>query len=311
MKPVKLFLYALFLTKCVFVLLSSSISHANKIQKKTIALKPLESIGFPTPGVARADKLLHQVFQTLPGIDVFPLKKIRRFVARGEGARLLLCGTEDDCIHEFGQILGVPLVVAGDITPVGRGFTIYLKLYDMNQKKVIRSVSGVVSGKEKEHRESLLELSYRLVAPEKHTGFLKVNVDVKGAEIYINGEKKGTSPTDLLELKAGTHNIRVTHPSYHDFLRFFDLQFGRTITIEANLKRYPVLSSTMKAKGLEEFEEDGRKKIYKPLPWYKKWYVGVAIGVGAAILAGTATGIGVALSKDSRLKRDLTVTLRP
>lgn len=281
-----------------------------KDNQKKIALKPLEPIGFPKTKVDATDRILHNVFGSIPGVSLISFKEVKKFVASGKGRHLLQCGTEEDCMSDFGKRLNADLVIAGDVTSVGKGYALFLKLYDLEKKKVVRSLSGVITGEKSQHKDTLLELGYRLIAPHKHRGNLVVKVDVKKAKIYVNGEMKATSPAPTLSLKAGTHNIRVTHPSYHDFLKFIDLPFGQTIRIKANLTAYPIVSGSMKAKHLQKTKkEDGREVNYRPLPWYKKWYIGAAIGVGAALLAGTATAVGIVLSKDPYLKRDITVTL--
>ncbi len=283
---------------------------SSKTSKNKAAIKPLEPIGFPKTKAAAKDRVLHNVFGSIPGVNLIPFKEVKKFVASGKGRHLLHCGTENDCMSSFGKELNADLVIAGDITSVGKGYALFLKVYDLEKKKVIRSVSIVITGEKKRDTETLLELGYRLLAPHLHKGNLVVKVDVKNAKIYINGEMKATSPAPTLSLKAGTHNIRVTHPSYHDFLKFIDLPFGQTIRIQANLRAYPIISGSMKAKQLQKTkEEEGRGVNYRPLPWYKKWYIGAAIGVGAALLAGTATAVGIVLSKDPYLKRDITVTL--
>jgi len=291
---------------CLFPCLTA---RAKPAKNEQIALKPLEPIGFPKTKVDATDKVLHNVFSSIPGVTLIPFKEVKKLVASGKGRQLLHCGTENDCMSNFGKKLNADLVIAGDITSVGKGYALYLKLYDLEKKKVVRSVSGVITEKKGRHKDTLLELGYRLIVPHKHRGNLVVKVDVKKAKIYVNGEMKATSPSPTLSLKAGTHNIRVTHPSYHDFLKFIDLPFGQTIRINANLKAYPIVSGSMKAKQLQKTKEEGREIIYRPLPWYKKWYIGAAIGVGAALLAGTATAVGLVLSKDPYLERDITVTL--
>jgi len=259
------------------------------------------------------DKNLQRIFGKIPGARFVSLKKIERFVKKRKGRRLLGCGAEKDCVVRFGEALKVSKVIAGDMTTVGRGFALSMKLMDIEKKRVLRRVSAVVTGKRNIRQKALLELGYRLVAPEKHVGKVAITVDVKGAKIFVDGKLKATSPSPPLKVRAGAHNIRVTHPSYHDYLKFITLPFKKTLTLKVKLTAYPIVSGSMKAKGGKKIVSTvSRKKIvYRPLPWYKKWYVVTAVGVGAALLIGTTTALGIALSEDGRLKRDLTVTLKP
>lgn len=285
-------------------------AHA-QAKRGTIAFKPLEPIGLPKVQVDRMDTTLQKIFMAIPGARLLPLKTIKKFVRKSKGRRLLGCGAEKECVFDFGKALKTPFVIAGDMTTVGRGFALSLKLIDIKNKKTLGKVSAVITGNKYKQKKALLELGYRLLAPNKHLGKVAVLVDVRGAKIFVDGEHKATYPAKILSLKAGAHNIRVTHPSYHDYLKFISLPFQKTLTLKVNLKAYPIISDSMEARKRKTGHLKKRKTIYRPLPWYKKWYVVTAIGVGAALLAGTATALGVALSENSHLKRDLTVTLRP
>jgi hypothetical protein len=282
-------------------------------QQARYALKPLESIGATKTRVDAIDKKLHRLFSSIADINFVSLKRVQNKLDSRRGSRLVACGAETDCLIKMGRLLGVRFVVGGDMSKVGRGYALSLKLVNTKKRKSIRRVSVIISGTAAQRTRALLETGYQLLAPKKHTGHLALKVDIPKAKIYIDGQLVAHSPTGPLEVKAGAHNLRITHPSYHDYLRFIDVPFQKTITLKANLTAFPVVTEDMKSKKRRKKAKRLLHKNvrYRPLPWYRKWYFAVGIGVGAALLAGTATALGIALSKDATLRRDLTIVLRP
>ena len=285
---------------------------ASPSRKSLYALKPLESIGMTKTKVDATDQLLHSLFGSIEGVDLIPLRKIQRAMDSRRGSRLSVCGAEADCMADFGKLVNAPVVIGGDMSRVGRGFALSLKLVDTRSEKVKRRVSVIVSGSQEKRKKELLEAGYRLLAPERHTGKLLIEVDVPKAKIYIDGQLAAESPAAAVTVKAGAHNLRVTHPSYHDYLRFVTVPFREKVSLSVNLKAFPIVTDEMRSKRRGKTHSMGKGGVrHRPLPWYRKWYVTLSIGLGAAVLAGTATALAIALSEDGSLRRDVTVVLRP
>jgi hypothetical protein len=274
----------------------------------THVLKPLESIGLGRKRVRQITNGLHDSLGKVPGVKMSPLKNIRRFLKSRHGATYVACEGELSCVVKFGELLGAPLVVAGDLSGLGKGFVLFLRLVDPKAGKVLRKVSVVYGGRQKP--EVLLrEAAYRLLAPQKFRGTLKLLVDVPGAAVYLNGKPLGKSPVKALGVQAGTHALRITHPQYHDYMRFVRVVFEKTTEMKVSLKQFPIISEEMMHKGHKSGAsaavQPGQQVLYRPLPWYKRWWFITSVGV--TVLAATLTT--VALSRQRHLDRDASVTL--
>lgn len=118
----------------------------------------------------------------------------------------------------------------------------------------------------------------QILTPEKFVGRLELHVDVKGAQVEIDGHKADATST----LPVGTHAVRVTHPAYHDYLRFVELGFDQARVENVALAAFP----------LTEGEMDDRRKrtggVTRKLPWYRSWW---ALGLSGAVLCGATIGI--------------------
>jgi hypothetical protein len=92
-------------------------------------------------------------------------------------------------------------------------------------------------------------------------------------------------------LPVGTHALRVTHPAYHDFLRFIDVAFDQTVELTVPLAAYPLTEGEM-----AERQRRGTAPIKpKSVPWYRSWW---ALTVGGIFITGLTAGIVVAARGD-------------
>jgi hypothetical protein len=57
----------------------------------------------------------------------------------------------------------------------------------------------------------------------------------EGATVLLNGALIGTTPLGILDVSAGTHTIKFTHPNHKDAEEYFTLHPGKKITIRKNL----------------------------------------------------------------------------
>lgn len=288
--------------------------HGDKISRYVIpkgsathVLKPLETIGLGRTQVRRITGKLQTILGKVPGVKMAPLNNSRRFLKSRHGATYAACEGELSCVVKFGSLLGAPLVVAGDLSGLGKGFVLFLRLVDPKAGQVLRKVSVVYGGRKKQD-VLLREAAYRLLAPEKFRGRLKLSVDVPGAAVFLNGKPLGKSPVKEAWVQAGTHALRITHPEYHDFMRFVDVAFEKTTQIKVSLRQFPIISEEMKHKARQSGPVKvlpGQRVLYRPLPWYKRWWFITTVGV--TLLAGTLTA--VALSRRRHLDRDGSITL--
>ncbi len=289
--------------------------HRAKIARYVIApgsathvLKPLESIGVDRKRVKHITVALQEALVKVPGVKMASLRNSLRFLRSRYGATYAVCEGELKCVVKFGLLLKAPLVVTGDLSGLGSGFVLFLRLVDPKAQKVLRKVT-IVHGGRKRQQVLLREAAFRLLAPERFLGKLKLSVDVPGAAVFLNGKPLGKSPIKVVSVEAGTHALRVTHAEYHDYMAFVDVGFEKTTEVKVFLKQFPIISEEMKHKGHRRAGPVegvlGRKVLYRPIPWYKRWWFITSVGV--TLLAATLTT--VALSKRRHLDRDGSITL--
>jgi len=277
----------------------------------TYAVKPLEAIGVAKVRVDNTDRSLYRVVSQVIRGSVLNIKRVEQILRRNPN--LVMCGANLRCVVHFGAKARVSRVVAGDISRLGTGFALSLRVVDVQRRTVLKRASSVVTGNPKQRSLALQEVVIRLLAPKRYRGNLDVHVDVQGAHIFMDGVLYGTSPQHMFSVPAGPHALRVTHPAYHDFLHFVHVPFHKTVRISANLQAFPILTGSISSRRKSITVVEGGKGpvSYRPLPWYRKWYVVTAVAVGALILAGTATAVAVSLTNRQFLDTDGTSKVSP
>jgi hypothetical protein len=128
----------------------------------------------------------------------------------------------------------------------------------------------------------------RLLAPDGYRGTLRFALDVTGATIYVNGTTVTPSPRGEVALPVGAQAVRVTHPEYHDFVRFIDVEFGKTTDVAVGMQQYPIVEHDLLGKPIN------RDRIeYLDPPLWRRWYVVGPAAVGLAVVTAVIVAYAV------------------
>jgi hypothetical protein len=196
----------------------------------------------------------------------------------------------------FKELSSVQLVKSGgtrvlqaDMAHLGGGRVLYLQ--SIEGGKAQQSTTVTLSGESGElsaaDKKALRAAIVEVLVPTLHVGRIALKVDVPGAVATIDGiAQSGTS----FEAPVGTHALRVTHPAYRDFLRFVEVAYDETLSVDVALSMYPLTEGEM-AEKLKKPTSAPKK-----LPWYRSWWaltlVGVAVtGVTTGIVWGVRPGV--------------------
>lgn len=69
-------------------------------------------------------------------------------------------------------------------------------------------------------------------------GYITVNSEPSGAEVFINGVRSGETPYLIQRIKRGANNIEVKLNGYYDYAEFVEINIGDVKTINAELVAY-------------------------------------------------------------------------
>lgn len=262
---------------------------------RVIALTPLSTLGseVSTADAKKITVAIEDALGQIPDVQVVGAISVSEAIKKNKQQRLASCDGDATCLKDVGTLVGADLVVYGELGGLGEAEIVYLKLVDT---KVGREIRGTTLDVNTVETGGARGAAYRLLDPGKYTGTMALTVDIAGAQVYINGKLVGKSPVPPQSLPVGTHAVRVTHPEYHDFVRFVDVEFDKQADVAVGLQQFPVVQTDME--GLT-----GNTKV-KTLPakWYRRWWAVAAFGVvafsGALLIADFAGCRGICPKPD-------------
>jgi hypothetical protein len=265
------------------VLVALTASHA--LAERTVAVTPLSTLGAEDKSAA-TKKLLAQIEQAIaamPGTKLVGAAQVSAAIDRAKKPQLKQCEGEATCVTELGKLVGAQLVVTGEVGGLGDSKVVYLKTTDVGASRELRSTTLAMGGTDA--ADSPASAAERLLDPDRYRGTVKFGFDVQGATVLVNGTKVQLSAAKELALPVGTHAITVTHPQYHNFVKFVDVVYGKTTAIDVSMKQYPIVEHDIQGKPVSRDSVE-----YTQPPWYRRpLYYGIAIGV-VAVAAGIVAG---------------------
>ena len=272
------------LVALVALLLGTSIARADQV----VALAPLSTLGTEDTSAA-TKKLLAQIeaaLATLPGTRVITAAEVSEQLKKAKKQQLRACEGDVKCLAEVGTLVGAQIVIAGEVGGLGESQVVYLSATDVATAKELRSTTLTVGAKD--DGGGAAGAAVRLLDPERYRGTLHFTIDVTNATIYVNGTKATPPPSGELTLPVGTHAVRVTHPEYHDFVKFETVTFGQTAEVRVGMQQYPIIQHDLTGKPLDRAQIE----VIEPPVW-RRWYVIGPAAIGVAIVTAIIVGIAV------------------
>ena len=95
----------------------------------------------------------------------------------------------------------------------------------------------------------------------KQTGSIDVTSTPSGADIYLDGSNKGTTPKTISKVSAGSHTIKVTAGGYEDYSKRVTVTAGETASIFVELEVGEIPLPRMVFIGSEQVEVRGNQFI--------------------------------------------------
>jgi hypothetical protein len=256
--------------------------------ERIVAVAPLSTLGAEDTS-ASVKKLTGQIeaaVAALGGTKVVTAAQVADAIKRAKRPQLKSCEGEAPCLAELGKLVGAQVVIAGEIGGLGDAKIVYLGATDVGTAKELRSTTLSIGTAQAQDEGGPQGAVVRLLDPDRYRGTLRFAIDVTGATVYINGAKAPLSPKGEVSLPVGTQAVRVTHPEYHDFVRFIDVDYGKTAEVPIRMQQYPIIRRDLQGRPVQR---DG--VVYVDPPLWRRWYVVGPAAVGVAIVTGVIVSL--------------------
>ena len=245
--------------------------------ERIVAIAPLSTLGAEDKSAAAKQLAveLERAFASLPATRVIPAASVGDAIARAKKPALRACEGDPACLADVGKLVGAQVVIAGEVGGLGASQVVYLSATEVASAKELRATTLAIGDK-----DTATAAAVRLLEPDRFRGSIHFAIDVPNATVFVNGNKV-TLASGSLALPVGTHAIRVTHPQYHDFVRFVDVSYERTTEVAVGMHQYPIIEHDVRAK------PTSRDTVVRDEPaWWRRPY----IVVPAVIVLGVVTG---------------------
>ena len=267
--------------KALVVLLAiGGTAHAQRV----VALTPLTSVGAEdtSPSTKKIVAQLEAAIATLPNTRLIGAVAVGDAITKAKKPALKVCENDPVCLAEVGKLVSANVVIAGEVVGLGDAKVIYLNASEAGKEP--KSTTLTIGDKE-DSGGGPQGAVIRLLEPDRFRGTVHFTIDAAGATVYVNGSKQPPDGKGNVALTVGTQAVRVTHPEYQDFVRFVDVQYGKTVEVPVNMKQYPIVRRDLEGKPINR-----DNVTYVDPPWYKRWYVitggAVILGITSAIIVG-------------------------
>lgn len=253
--------------------------------RPSIGFLHLEPLGLDAERALRLETLFRAELERLSSSPL-PSRAVVDTLLSHDAA-LRGCNGEAPCLAAIGKRLGVAAVVAGNVGALGDSFVVNLKLVDVEHAAELRRVSEKISGSPDQLIDAVRVAAYRLVAPDELRGALAVLCDVRGADVVLDGERRGRTPlpAPIAGLAVGKHQLRLEADGFSIAASEVDVHFQKTSEVVVKMIAATPLPGHTPSKEA-------------PRSWYNSPWTWVAVGV-VAVAAGVL--VGRALASDGSI----------
>lgn len=256
---------------------------------RVVAIAPFSTLGAEDTSAATKQAIaqIEQAAAATPGTKVIGAAAVVDAIKKAKRPQLKVCEGDQACLAELGKLVGANVVIAGEVGGLGESRVVYLGATDTASAKELRSTTLAIGAKA-DATGGATGAVIRLLDPDRYRGTLHFAIDVSGATIYVNGSKTTPSARGEVVLPVGPQAIRVTHPEYHDFVKFIDVQYGKTVEVPVGMQQYPIVQHDVKGKPIST-----DKIQYVEPPLWRRWYVVAPAAVVLGIVTGVIVGAAV------------------
>jgi len=262
-------------------------AYAQAPAQRIVALAPLSTLGSEDTSVAtkKLNQQIEAALASLPNTRVITSAQVSQAIAKAKKPLLRQCERDPACISEVGKLVSATIVIDGEVGGLGESRVVYLGATDVMTGKEIRSTTLRIGGTD-DGTGGPAGAAARLLEPERYKGTLKLDIDTKGATVYINGTKVTLNQKGELPVLVGTQAVRVTHPEYRDFVRFVEIPYGKTLDVPVAMTQFPMIRRDLQGKPVST-----DTIIYDDPPLWRRPYVYIPVAVVLAVGAGVLAGV--------------------
>lgn len=231
------------------IMLSSSVSLAAQTEDRRrvgtrVVVSNLAGLGLDETVIKAFSNYLEVSLGTIPGIELISSMDLAIALEDPNNVALVECAGKARkrtlCAARTGRLVGADVVVYGTIGALADSYSVNLRAVDVRRTRSLATHAATISGSRDRLIPEVRLAAYKLVAPEKIVGSLKVEADVQGVSVSIDGVEVGATPlaSTVSNLKPGRHTIALRRPGFGDLQREFQISPFETTKLKLELRPF-------------------------------------------------------------------------
>ena len=217
----------------IAVALTVAAPDAAPAPKIRLAVVGLKAVDVPT---GYAEGLTETLAASAADTEVFEVvspRQVSAVLAYEKRKEVLGACGRDDCYQQVGRLVKARYVVGGSVTRVEERIVFSTVLIDAATGKALRRISRDSDSAAvliRQARQAMTVLCQPLL--EARRGFLKVDVNVAGADLVVDEQRRSTAAGHVIPLAAGPHVVRIDRDGFYSATADVLVRPGR-VTIES------------------------------------------------------------------------------
>ncbi len=217
-----------------------------KGERASYAVFPVELQNMPgvDPAVARSlTDILAVEIKRVDGTTVVSIDDVAAMVSAEKSKSTLTCSDDASCLAEIGAALDVDRLVVSSAAQVAGTYVVSARLLDVKKVRVLSRVTESFVGPEEQLLRAVRRCARQLLGvPAGQPGALVVATAEVGAQVFVDGEERGRTPTaPITKLAAGRHALRVVQDGFFDWHGDVYVDSSETTAQWAPLEEKPML----------------------------------------------------------------------
>lgn len=204
---------------------------------KRVLVWQLSSLGVDPEMADNLESFLRNSVSTLPGLTAISRVELDLALAKPHHEALRSCPGGPSCAAKMGRLVQAEVVVFGSIGRMGAAFSMNLVAVNPKTRRVIAKQRSNVSGSRDLLIPGVRLAVFALLAPERIKGALRIEVQLAGVAITVNGKKVGETPiAGVIEgLSPGMHKVELTKSGYAPFTKDVEIRAFETTRLKVEL----------------------------------------------------------------------------
>lgn len=207
-----------------------------------IAVSQFTGLGLDEQVVNAFSRYLETSLATIEGVSLISSIDVEIALQSPSASKVRRCGegtrARTRCAVAIGRLVGADFVIYGTIGALGESFSVNLRAVSVATQREVSKHTATLSGGRDLLIPEVRLAAFKLVAPDRIVGSLKIDVDIAGVVVEIDGRRVGVTPlkNSVTDLTPGPHVIVMRRPGFREVQKEFVIEPFETARFKLELR---------------------------------------------------------------------------